>query len=345
MAGILIFLFWIQLFRDHSSPESERTDLRNHKENLPVISPIVQPRGFSQKRFFLAVIVSSSPNKEENAIRRKVIRRTWGNVNRTRVPSNLPWKVVFMMGKPQDYEMNRTIMAEQDKHGDLLIGDYKDAYRNITTKLLMAFQWASQMKCTYILKTDDDVYIDIPKLMKWLLDQRDNNSVYGGVLYTSYVVRDKTHRHYVRREDLSLDHYPVFCKGAMFVISWSLVPKMVDLSKQIKRIGPDDAYVGLLAYQLGVTPVKIQEFFHTDFLSWFVSLISPCQFEKLMGIGDSLTPDQVYYIHQLKTKVSNRERFYTVCISLYMKFGLLLFLSCTLLLAFFYRRRHRCRIQ
>jgi len=349
VAGISLIAFCFSGRKNHFSSKDERIDLRKHEKNvslsLPIISPMIEPRDFSKQSLFLLVIVSSSPSKQENAVRRKMLRRTWGNINGAHIPSDLAWKVVFMMGKPLNHEMNQSIMAEYEQHGDLLIGVYEDVYRTITTKVLMAFQWASQIKCSYILKTDDDVYVDIPKLFTWLRTQGDNNSFYGGVLYSGVVVRGKAHRHYVSPEDLSLDYYPVFCKGSMYVLSSDLVPKMVELSKQIKRIGPDDAYVGLLAYQLGVRPVKIQEFFQNSILYLFIGLISTCQFQTLMGIGDSLTPDQVYYIHQLKTTNSNSERFFPVCISLYMKFCLLLFLCCALLSIFCYRQRRRIKIK
>ena len=348
VVGILLIAFCIGGIKNHFSSKGMKNgqiDLRNHEKNLPIMSPIIEPRDFSKQSLFLLVIVSSSPNKQENANRRKMLRRTWANINGAHIPSDLAWKVVFMLGKPPNHEMNRSIMAEREKHGDLLVGDYKDEYRNITTKLLMAFQWASQIKCNYILKTDDDVYVDIPKLFMWLRTQGDNNSFYGGVLNNGVVVRDKAHRHYVSPEDLSLDYYPVYCKGSMYVLSSDLVPKMVELSKQIKRIGPDDAYVGLLAYHLGVRSVKIQEFFQNSILYLFIGLISTCQFQKLMGIGDSLTPYQVHYIHQLKTTNSNSEKFFPVCISLYMKFCLLFFLCCALLSIFCYRHKWRLKIK
>lgn len=48
------------------------------------------------------------------------------------------------------------------------------------------------------------------------------------------------------KDELSSDYYPQFCKGAMYVLLANLLPKMLDLSRQVTRIGPDDAYVGLL---------------------------------------------------------------------------------------------------
>lgn len=337
IAVIALLIFVIKSILGDFTPQNIQTDLRKPHSNFDIILPITEPSGYLEQPLFLFVIISSSPNKQENADRRNMIRQTWGNFKRTHKRGDQPWKVVFMMGKASSAEMYKSIMAEHEKYGDLLIGDYTDGYRNITTKLLMAFQWASKIRCSYILKTDDDVYIDIPKLIGWL-NVNGNPSFYGGVLYSGRVVRNQNHRHFVAKDELPLDRYPEFCKGAMFVVSWSLVLKMVELSRKVTRIPPDDAYVGILANQLGIHPVRINGFFQASWLQWVFDFISFCQLRDVLGIGDSLTPDQVNYVHQVKTSLSNSEGFYTVCVSIHMKFLLLLLFVCTCLLVFCYRR-------
>ena len=340
---IAVIVFLKLLFKniiDHFSQPLIHTDLRKYPSHYDILSPVAEPRGYSEQRLFFLVIVSTSPN---NADRRTTIRQTWGNFNRNRLPDDYQWRLVFMTGKAVAEETNKAVMAEYERHGDLIIGNYTDHYRYITTKVLMAFQWASQIRCSYILKTDDDVYVDVPMLARWLINvRRRPTSFYGGLVYRRDVVRDKTHRHYVSREELPLDYFPAFCKGFMYVLSWSLIPKMVDLSRHVTRIAPDDAYVGLLAYQLGIPPISI-EFLQADWLHWCVSLISFCQLRDLLGIGDSLTPDQVNYVHQVKTSVLNTES-YIVCVSLHTKLYLLLFFFSTFLLIFISRRCRRRRV-
>lgn len=341
---IAVIIFLTLLFKkfvdvkDHFTQPLDRIELRKFPGEFDIISPMTKPRGYSEQSLFLLVIVSTSPN---NADRRTMIRQTWGNLDRNRLPGEHHWKVVFMMGKAETDETNEAIMSEYQRYGDLIIGNYTDQYRVITTKVLMAFQWASEIRCSYILKTDDDVYVDVPKLAHWLMKVlKTPTSFYGGVVYKGHVVRDKTHRHYISREELSLDYFPAFCKGLMYVISWSLIPKMVDLSRHVTRIGPDDAYVGLLAYELGISPVKIEGFLDASWLHWFVGFISLCQLQELLGIGDSLTPDQVSYVDQVKMSVSDTQR-YTVCISLHTKLFLLLFFFPAFLLFLIYRRFRR----
>ena len=63
------------------------------------------------------------------------------------------------------------------------------------------------------------------------------------------------------KDELSSDYYPQFCKGAMYVLLASLLPKMLDLSRQVTRIGPDDAQLGLLKDQLGISTVGVGDCF------------------------------------------------------------------------------------
>ncbi len=62
-------------------------------------------------------------------------------------------------------------MANESRdHGDLLVGNFNDAYRNLTLKILMGMAWATDLAgredtCFFIF-TDDDVFISIQRLAR-----------------------------------------------------------------------------------------------------------------------------------------------------------------------------------
>lgn len=127
------------------------------------------------------------------------------------------------------------------------------------------------------------------------------------------------------KDELSSDYYPQFCKGAMYVLLANLLPKMLDLSRQVIRIGPDDAYVGLLTDQLGISAVGVEGLFwiRPNIYVWFMS---KCESRDLLGISDSLIPSQLNYIHGLKYPNTSEQGFnayHSFCISLYAKYHLL----------------------
>lgn len=287
--------------------------------SFPILKPIITPKLIKTK-LFLLVIVSSAP-AGVSIERRRVIRQTWGNA--ALYSGTRAYHVVFMTGRTGDKDKDNILFSESKKYGDLLICDYKDEYSKIITKLLSSYQWAAGVKdeygFEYLLKTDDDVYISIPRLYQWI----DTNGVthqyvYAGTTYSNYVVRDKNHRHYVSTEDLPYDIYPTFCKGSMLLMSGSLIPKIVKLAKKVKRIIPDDAYTGLLMNELNVEAVQMKGLVQHSFLSYFLPLLGPCHFRNVIGMGDSLTTQQMIYLHtQLFLEVQDKSSW--LCIQRWMK--------------------------
>lgn len=68
---------------------------------------------------------------------------------------------------PQLEEEGRT-------YRDIIQEDFLDTYFNLTLKSILALKWVTQ-HCTgleYFMKADDDVFINVPKLMSYLNDLR-----------------------------------------------------------------------------------------------------------------------------------------------------------------------------
>ena len=68
----------------------------------------------------------------------------------------------------RDEDSLNLIKDEADKHGDILLGDYVDAYANLTVKALSGLQWRNE-KCPqpeYSLSIDDDTFVDLDELLQ-----------------------------------------------------------------------------------------------------------------------------------------------------------------------------------
>ncbi|XP_063835581.1 uncharacterized protein LOC135084772 [Ostrinia nubilalis] len=81
------------------------------------------------------------------------------------------FKLVFLLGLPtqnNDTEVQSKIDEEVERYGDVIQEGFIDSYNNLTLKSIMMLKWITN-KCNesvrYILKTDDDMYINVPKLM------------------------------------------------------------------------------------------------------------------------------------------------------------------------------------
>lgn len=79
----------------------------------------------------LLMMVHSAP---KNLQKRNVIRETWG-----RMSSSVT--TIFLVGWSQEYQAE--LEKEDIKYGDLIQGNFHDAYRNMTYKHVMALKWAT----------------------------------------------------------------------------------------------------------------------------------------------------------------------------------------------------------
>lgn len=256
---------------------------------------------------FLLVLVSSSPHDELHAKKRSAIRNTWANCSYLHqhmnlmymyknIPKSVQCKLVFFIGLSgkRSFEL---LQKEANEYNDLLILNHMDTYATITTKLFSAFEWASHQRPKFILKTDDDVYIHVPKLITNILMTTNVENFYGGVTYAGSVPRDPSHRHYISKEQYYSNRFPVFCKGAFYVFSGNLLPSLLASSYKVTRFGVDDAYVGVLMHHLGVQPVHLGEFVALEF-KVFLQAICDCSLVKLIGIGDGLTGEEIRRLHK-----------------------------------------------
>ncbi len=82
---------------------------------------------------------------------RRVVRRTWAN--RTLFPR---MNVAFVLGLTMNSSVDSRVEKENQKYGDILLGDFLDTYRNLSFKSLIAWRWIKYncMKASYFLKMD-----------------------------------------------------------------------------------------------------------------------------------------------------------------------------------------------
>lgn len=274
------------------------------KDQVSFIRPIIRPLP-RKDRVFLLVLVSSGASGEVHVQKRMAIRQTWGKPT----GGEKQFSVTFFLGKTHELSIDSERLKEAAKYRDMIIGDFPDTYRNITKKLLMAFKWASEQNYDYLLKTDDDVYINIPSLIQWIRDRPfPETPLYAGVLYRADIVRDKTHRHYVSWRDLPQKRYPWYPKGALYVLSGYVVREMLEITSKVKQITVDDAYIGVLASYLGVQPVQMPGFIQWAFLPNLIEYFDKCTYMNIIGMGDNLSPKDIHFVHQEVISLQNSSK-------------------------------------
>ena len=304
---LFCYLYFSKQIRRHILTRELLTFILPNTQNTIDDSVIIAPSRLHPK-LDLLILISSNPHDVSRAENRMAIRNTWGNCNDRHL--HFDCQLVFFVGKTYT-DRDAAIMREASENQDMFICNMNDTYQSITRKLMCVFKWANQGMAEYILKTDDDIYVQMPALVSYLHSQ-PRERYYGGVVYSGDVVRDPRHKHYLHKDTYKADFFPPFCKGAMYVISGDLMDPLLKASEQVKRFFIDDAYIGVLMMYLSVTPVSIEGFYQHDFLPAFVDLISDCSLLHLFGVSDALTADNIYYIHQRVLRIHSQNNW---CIS------------------------------
>jgi hypothetical protein len=117
----------------------------------------------------VVVFVVSAPKNEK---RRMTIRETWGQ-------DDARAYILFMLAATEP-EIQDEIEKESAIYGDVVQGNFIDAYKNLTYKYVMGFKWFLEncKDVKYLLKVDDDVLVNSPLLFKYLAGNAPNNSIF-----------------------------------------------------------------------------------------------------------------------------------------------------------------------
>jgi Galactosyltransferase len=213
----------------------------------------------------LSIVVCSAP---DHFVRRRTIRQTWGQ----RV------KPIFFIGVTANRSLAADIEREMHQHGDIVQGTFADAYRNLTYKHVMALSWANA-KCQskFILKVDDDVYINVGRVVSYLNSLGEDPAEATAAIYCDVMKRARVKRSFrskwrVTFAEFPLYYYPDYCSGWFIVYVRSTIAHLLRQIESVPYLWVDDVYVtGLLAQKAGVERKSIDhELLSLDWADWDV---------------------------------------------------------------------------
>lgn len=210
---------------------------------------------------FLLVYIHTRP---ENIRHRQLIRSTWGKVD----AYGAIVRRIFVMGLPKTAQVQDAIVMESSLYQDLLQEDFIDSYQNLTYKAIGAMKWVARFcgGATFVLKADDDAFVNMPLLIQALealaKKGRASGTLYCNVWYGSGVPRHG--KWAVSVEQRRHPVWPPFCQGLAYVMTPDLPGAFFNASFDLPFLWMDDVYVtGFLAKRLGVV--------HSSFTWYFVA--------------------------------------------------------------------------
>ena len=206
------------------------------------------------------LIVITSSTAAKSVTRRQLARTTWLNMP---VESGIV-KFVFVLGLSTNAYENEVVLNETIRFKDILILNFTDTYRNLTMKTMSTMKWiASNCKhVKLIMKTDADIFINVPKIMNHLRSIHFSlpKTLLGRCYTYSIIERNSSYKYFVPMSEYRFQYFPPYCSGSGYIMTLTTMKNLLRISYFIPNISIEDVYVGACAHCLGVTQESREDF-------------------------------------------------------------------------------------
>ena len=321
---------------DISTKYSGLKDVRSQCSQLTFsfASHVTQPTLHTNNTsIFLLVLITSGVGKLYSE-RRNSVRNTWGDKSIKSGQRN--WERVFVIGKALSAEHSEEIRQEAAFFEDILVLDMADSYKNLVIKILSELLWSLiHVNPRFILKADDDVYVHVPGLLLWL-DNYANNNYAGDKLYGGFVIGDgevrrgEKRKNRVARDCLAKDLYPPYCTGAFYVLSTDILPSLFKAVERRPAFPVEDAYMGILAQEIGLQPVDIPGFYFRKKVTDY----GRCDFASAIAVGHNLGLVEFIFVAKNLEQTKQLPKSYYKCFLMYEWVGFIFLLIFLIILVF-----------
>ncbi|KAL0108517.1 hypothetical protein PUN28_015213 [Cardiocondyla obscurior] len=231
-----------------------------HPENN---TSILSPTGIcSLPPYLLIIICSAVANQEARA----AIRSTWANKYNLDNLYNSTIKITFLLGKSDNDTLNNLIVEESSQYNDIVQERFFDTYNNLTLKSVMMLKWVTSNcdQAKYLMKTDDDMFVNIPLLLQTLRSRPQAETLLGSLICNAKPILDPKNKWYTPKYMYSEKTYPNYLSGTGYVMSMNVAAKLYQAALVTPLLHLEDVYVtGLCAKRARVRPVNHPGFSYT----------------------------------------------------------------------------------
>jgi len=152
------------------------------------------------------------------------------------------------------------IEYEGEVYRDVVQETFLDSYRNLTYKAIAGCKWTSTYckSAELVLKTDDDMVVDIHLLFRHLTTLRKQGRVLKNTflcdVWYGKTPQRTSGKWKITEQEYNDTHYPPYCPGLGIVMTGDIVPKLYNQSLYEPYFWVDDVYfTGILAKTINAT--------------------------------------------------------------------------------------------
>ena len=100
-------------------------------------------------------------------------------------------QVVFLVGQQVNSTHQEQLQSEADQYGDIVQEAFIDTYANLTVKSLMLLKWFTQHcdNTQYVMKADDDMYINLVKLYELVRANKKPQLLMGSLICNAIPIK------------------------------------------------------------------------------------------------------------------------------------------------------------
>lgn len=172
--------------------------------------------------------------------------------------------IAFCVGTTSKPEVQAGILQEEDTYGDIIQGNFIDSYDNLTLKTVSILEWIDNYcpRAKFVLKTDDDMFINIPKLLEFVdTHLKSQRTIYGRLAKKWKPIRNSRSKYYVSVDQFSPPVFPDFTTGPAYLLTSDIVHELYDHALDVTYLKLEDVFTtGIIAQSLNVKRVHINEF-------------------------------------------------------------------------------------
>ncbi|XP_017060502.1 beta-1,3-galactosyltransferase 5 isoform X2 [Drosophila ficusphila] len=206
----------------------------------------------------LLVLITSALHHEKA---RMSIRQTWMHYGVRRDVG-----MAFVMGQGSNTTIDQSLEQEGFMYGDLIRGHFLDSYDNLTLKTISLLEWADLHcpKAKFVLKTDDDMFINVPKLMSLMETLKANRSIYGCRAENWKPIRNRKSKYHITIAQYAKKIFPYFTTGPAYLITGDIVHDLYIRSLKTPFLKLEDVFTtGIVAESLNIRRVNVREMANT----------------------------------------------------------------------------------